>query len=123
MFQSINFQGFEYNPDFYIFFLKDSEFICNVLVRTSSINTGKAVALVQEYGKRNLPVAKNLGIYYYLNFIHHSNIYNRRILFKAVWTHMYRVNKEYPDIEFDKKYSRCIINQLKLQAYCHNVSI
>jgi hypothetical protein len=114
MFKSIRYLRYDLNHDRLIYLLEDNEFICESSLHQPpreaifARNVVAAAAVTNEYKQRNLPVAKNVALFYLFNKKLGSNIDGAALEYNQKY-----LDKFYPELEYGKKYYRCVCRQLK----------
>ena len=114
MFKSVHYHNktFMNCISYNIYYLKNDEFTCNIFMEYV-LQHGWIIlpAIITEYQKRNLPVAKNVALFY---------------LYKDARGFSYKdrleCNKEYidtfhPNLNYGSKYYHCVLNQLKMITF------
>lgn len=109
MFKALSYQHRKDNEYYYL--LIDSEFTCEVVYSLCCPNPPEgavmAVIVAREYINRNLWVAKNVAFSYLLYKNQGYEIRN--------WLERGKdwIDKNYPELNYGKKYYRCVVNQIK----------
>lgn len=92
------------------YWLEDDDFKCEVAVtpRTTALDAIDQVAMISEYQRRLLPVARNLTIYY-------QWLKNRGANVKHLWLEWDRkwIDRWHPELMYGTKYYPCVLNQIK----------
>lgn len=129
MFRNIKFITYDYDydnvpgiddhlPYIVSYMIYDSDFTCVTKVKMGAaafdVGAGSMceIAIIQEYQKRNLNVARNLALYYkYCRFID-LNFYkehNKKTYFIIDW-----IDRHFPELQYGSKIHPCMINQLSM---------
>jgi len=97
--------------DKYIYKLIDDDFECEVVSHGIIASSAMIGAVVAEYQRRNLPVAKNIALLYLFFNQKRNNI--------QVWIkqHCNLIDYHIPELEYGKKYYPCVINQIKMMSF------
>lgn len=87
--------------------LIDNDFCCTLTA--TNLREPRGVLVFIEYFRRSLNVTKNLFLYYRFVSIKEPQYTMDYLLM----SHRHYINKHYPQLEFDKKYYSCVLNQIK----------
>src|SRR5882757_3408494 len=105
MFKSITISGWENGKHSYI--LKDSSFTDTVLgYKDVHGSIALETVLIREYSNRKLPVAKNVALLY-LSY----NSFSMEFAKKYINDDCQLIDATFPELEYGKKYFRCVVNQ------------
>jgi hypothetical protein len=103
----------------YVFEIIDSDFTCDTNIMVSATdgtesNSIAAAAVIQEYGSRKLPIAKNLALWY----VNRMADYKDRVLVLVDKDRKF-IEKYFPSLKFNKAlYDELIvIMEKKIKAY------
>jgi len=99
MFKSIEYIRYDQLSYSYIYKLIDSDFECTVSAASSSPTARRALAIISEYKRRNLPVLSNLFLYN----LYICKKYNYSFEESLEYQNKY-VDKYYPNIKFSNIY-------------------
>lgn len=123
MFKTLNYKSDTYHRKTYtidyVFEIIDSDFACDTNIMVSATdgteaNSIAAAAVIQEYGARKLPVAKNLALWY----VNRMADYKDRVLDLVDKDRKY-IEKYFPSLKFNKAlYDEVmVILEKKVKAY------
>lgn len=101
----------------------DEDFTCEVSVPYSRFCLDiphipyQAAAIIREYGKRKLPVAKNIALMFvYCAFIpkeFRQYISGRTARLDWLEARKTRIDQLFPELEYGMKYHRCVVNNFE----------
>jgi hypothetical protein len=115
MFKSIQHILSNVISDEYFYLLEDTEFTCEISIgrgRVVSSQTMRFFATAIEYKRRNLPIAKNLALFY-LSYKKRGYGIDAALLERD----KFLFDTHYPELEYGKKYYRCVVRQIKQLSF------
>lgn len=110
MFKSISYSNVASDDNEYVYLIDDTNFKTQIILNLSSDATSsnnrasRALAIIQEYSRRNLPIAKNLARFYY-------SLKEEIPSISYIYSHAVWLDRYYPKLNYKSKYYRCVLIQ------------